>query len=159
VLAGRVLRQVDGSSGTSFTPRWNRTVSSTINSISDYIQVDGGLNRIYLVSNHDFTGTNAGLEQWDYSGTLNSALVLGPASNQQIAGPIWDHNYSFNVNASATLYFCTYPLGALGTPTFADVGFDTSWNMNSTPTMSGNTNILPGLAVPGTICNPSFGYY
>jgi hypothetical protein len=52
-----------------------------------------------------------------------------------------------------------YPLGALGTPTFADVGFDTSWNMNPTPTMSGNTNILPALAVPGTVCNPSFGYY
>ena len=159
VLAGRVLRQVDGSSGTSFIPRWNHAVSSTTNSITDYIQVDGSLNRIYLVSNQDSTGTNAVLEQWDYSGTLDSTLVLGPASSQQIAGPIWDHNYSMNVNASATLYFCTYPLAALGTPTFADVGFDISWNMNSTPSMSGNTNILPVLAGLGTVCNPSFGYY
>ena len=158
VKAGRVLQQVDGTSGFTFTNRWQKSVSFTTNSITDYINVDSGLRRIYVVSNQDFTGTNAVLQQYDYSGNLYT-LNLGPASSQKLANAIWDHNYSTNVNASATLYVCEYPSGASGTPDFAAVQFDSSWNMKSTFTMSGDTNILPNAAADGTVCNPSFGYY
>ncbi len=160
VTLGKTLNSYSANSGaTAFTSRWSNVVSSANNGITDFIVEDGDLNFIYLTTNHDSTGTLAQFQQYSYTGALFGSVTLGPASSQNLNLGAWDQNYQHNVNATATFYYCAYPSGAAGLPNLSDVQFDTSWHMNSTPTMTGDSNILPSLAVNGSTCGSFFGDY
>jgi len=111
------------------------------------------------MTNHDSTGANAQLQQYSYAGTLVGSVTVGPASSQNLNMGAWDHHYQNNINTNATFYYCAYPAGAAGLPNLSDVQFDTSWHMNSTPTMTGDTNIQPALAVAGSTCASMLGNY
>jgi hypothetical protein len=153
VTLGNTLKSYSATSGsTAFTSRWSTVVSSVNNGITDFTLSDGDLNFIYLMTNHDSTGTNAQLQQYSYAGTLVGSVTVGPASSQNLNMGAWDHHYQNNVNTNATFYYCAYPAGAAGLPNLSDVQFDTSWHMNSTPTMTGDTNIQPASAVAGSTC-------
>lgn len=160
VTRGNTLRSYSANSGaTAFTSRWSTVVSSVNNGITDFTLSDGDLNFIYLMTNHDSTGANAQLQQYSYAGTLVGSITVGPASNQNLNMGTWDQHYQNNINANATFYYCAYPAGAAGLPNLSDVQFDTSWHMNSTPTMTGDNNIQPALAVAGSTCASMLGNY
>ena len=160
VTLGNTLESYSANSGaTAFTSRWSTIVSSTNNGITDFILEDGDLNFIYLMTNHESTGTNAQLQQYSYAGILVGSVTVGPASSQNLNMGAWDQNYQNNVNATATFYYCAYPSGAAGLPNLSDAQFDTSWHMNSTPTMTGDTNIQPVSAVAGSTCASMLGNY
>ena len=160
VTLGNTLKSYSANSGTTaFTSRWSTVISSTNNGITDFILEDGDLNFIYLMTNHESTGSNAQLQQYSYAGTLVGSVTVGPASSQNLNMGVWDQSYQNNVNATATFYYCAYPSGAAGLPNLSDVQFDTSWHMNSTPTMTGDTNIQPASAVAGSTCASMLGNY
>ena len=160
VTLGNTLKSYSANAGaTAFTSRWSTVVSSTNNGINDFILEDGDLNFIYLMANHDSTGTNAQLQQYSYAGSLVGSVTVGPASSQSLNMGAWDQNYQNNVNSTATFYYCAYPAGAAGLPNLSDVQFDASWHMNSTPTMTGDTTIQPALAVAGSTCASMLGNY
>jgi len=148
------------SSATAFTSRWSTVVSSANNGITDFIVEDGVLNFIYLMTNHESSGTHAQFQQYSYAGTLVGSVTIGPASSQNLTMGTWDQNYQNNLNASATFYYCAYPSGASGLPNLSDVQFNTSWVLNSTPTMTGDNNIQPTAAVNGSTCDSFLtGYF
>jgi hypothetical protein len=160
VTLGNTLKSYSANSGaTAFTSRWSTVVSSVNNGITDFTLSDGDLNFIYLMTNHDSTGANAQLQQYSYAGSLVGSVTVGPASSQNLNMGIWDHHYQNNINTNATFYYCAYPAGAAGLPNLSDVQFDTSWHMNSTPTMTGDTNIQPASAVAGSTCASLLGNY
>jgi len=160
VTQGKTLKSYSANSGaTAFTSRWSTVVSSVDNGITDFTVEDGDLTFIYLMTNHDSTGANAQLQQYSYAGTLVGSVTVGPASSQNLNMGAWDHHYQNNINTNATFYYCAYPAGAAGLPNLSDVQFDTSWHMNSTPTMTGDTNIEPALAVAGSTCASMLGNY
>jgi hypothetical protein len=160
VTQGKTLKSYSANSGaTAFTSRWSTVVSSVDNGITDFTVEDGDLTFIYLMTNHDSTGANAQLQQYSYAGTLVGSVTVGPASSQNLNMGAWDHHYQNNINTNATVYYCAYPAGAAGLPNLSDVQFDTSWHMNSTPTMTGDTNIQPALAVAGSTCASMLGNY
>ena len=160
VTQGKTLKSYSANSGaTAFTSRWSTVVSSVDNGITDFTVEDGDLTFIYLMTNHDSTGANAQLQQYSYTGTLVGSVTVGPASSQSLNMGIWDHHYQNNINTNATFYYCAYPAGAAGLPNLSDVQFDTSWHMNSTPTMTGDTNIQPASAVAGSTCASMLGNY
>jgi len=160
VTLGNTLKSYSANSGaTAFTSRWSTVVSSVNNGVTDFTLEDGDLNFIYLMTNHDSTGANAQLQQYSYAGTLVGSVTVGPASSQNLNMGAWDHHYQNNINTNATFYYCAYPAGAAGLPNLSDVQFDTSWHMNSTPTMTGDTNIQPALAVAGSTCASMLGNY
>src|SRR5216684_296519 len=160
VTLGKTLKSYSANAGaTAFTSRWSTVVSSVNNGIADFTVEDGDFNFIYLMTNHNSTGANAQLQQYSYAGTLVGSVTIGPASSQNLNMGAWDHNYQNNVNATATFYYCAYPSGAAGLPNLSDVQFDASWHMNSTPTMTGDTNIQPALAVAGSTCASLLGNY
>ena len=160
VTLGNTLKSYSANAGaTAFTSRWSTVVSSVNNGITDFTLSDGDLNFIYLMTNHDSTGANAQLQQYSYAGTLVGSVTVGPASSQNLNMGIWDHHYQNNINTNATFYYCAYPSGAAGLPNLSDVEFDTSWHMNSTPTMTGDTNIQPASAVAGSTCASMLGNY
>ena len=160
VTLGNTLKSYSANSGaTAFMSRWSTVVSSANNGINDFILEDGDLNFIYLMTNHDSTGTNAQLQQYSYAGTLVGSVTVGPASSQNLNMGAWDQNYQNNVNSTATFYYCAYPSGAAGLPNLSDVQFDASWHMNSTPTMTGDTHIQPLSAVAGSTCGSLLGSY
>ena len=160
VTQGKTLKSYSANSGaTTFTSRWSTTVSSVSNCITDFIEEDGDFNFIYLTTNHESTGTNAQFQQYNYAGTLVGSVNLGPASSQNLNMGTWDQNYQNGANATATYYYCAYPAGAGGLPNLSDVQVDASWHVNSTPTMTGDTNIQPFLAVNGSTCGSMIGGY
>ena len=160
VTQGKTLKSYSSNSGaTTFTSRWSKTVSSVSNGITDFIEEDGDFNFIYLTTNHESTGTNAQFQQYNYAGTLVGSVNLGPASSQNLNMGTWDQNYQNGANATATYYYCAYPAGAGGLPNLSDVQVDASWHVNSTPTMTGDTNIQPFLAVNGSTCGSMIGGY
>src|SRR6266852_46932 len=160
VTLGKTLTSYSVDSGaTAFTSRWSTVVSSVNNGITDFTLEDGDLNFIYLMTNHDSTGANAQLQQYSYAGTLVGSVTVGPASSQNLNMGAWDHNYQNNVNAKATFYYCAYPAGAAGLPNLSDVQFNSSWDLNSTPTMTGDSNIQPASAVNGSTCGSLLGFY
>jgi hypothetical protein len=160
VTLGNTLKSYSANTGaTAFTSRWSTVVSSVNNGITDFTLSDGDLNFIYLMTNHDSTGANAQLQQYSYAGTLVGSVTVGPASSQNLNMGAWDQNYQNNVNFTATFYYCAYPAGAAGLPNLSDVQFDTSWHMNSAPTMTGDTNIQPTSAVAGSTCASMLGNY
>jgi hypothetical protein len=160
VTSGKTLKSYSANSGaTAFTSRWSTAASSVNGGITDFIAEDGDFNFIYLMTNHESTGTNAQFQQYSYAGTLVGSVNLGPASNQNLNMGTWDQNYQNGVNATATFYYCAYPSGASGLPNLSDVQFDTSWHLNSTPTMTGNTNIQPLFAANGSTCGSFLGGY
>jgi hypothetical protein len=160
VTLGKTLKSYSANSGaTAFSSRWSTVVSSADNGITDFIVEDGELNFIYLMTNHESTGTFAQFQQYSYTGTLFGSVTLGPASSQNLNMGAWDQNYQNNVNATATFYYCAYPSGAAGLPNLSDVQFDASWHMKSTPTMTGNKNILPSLAANGSTCGSFWSDY
>ncbi len=159
VTLGKTLESYSANSGaTAFTSRWSIVVSSVNNGITDYTEEDGDFNFIYLMTNHDSTGANAQLQQYSYAGTLVGSVTVGPASSQNLNMGAWDHNYQNNINAKATFYYCAYPNGATGLPNLSDVQFNPSWYLNSSPTMTGDSNIQPLSAVSGSTCG-SFLYF
>ena len=160
VTSGNTLKSYSANSGaTAFTSRWSITVSSVNNGITDFIVEDGEFNFIYLMTNHESTGTNAQFQQYSYAGTLVGSVNLGPASSQSLNMGASDQNYQNGANAKATFYYCAYPSGALGLPNLSDVQFNTSWFLNSTPTMTGDANIQPLLAAIGSTCGTLLGSY
>ncbi len=160
VTLGNTLKSYSANSGaTAFTSRWSTVVSTVNNGITDFTLSDGDLNFIYLMTNHDSTGANAQLQQYSYAGALVGSVTVGPASSQNLNMGIWDHHYQNNINTNATFYYCAYPSGAAGLPNLSDVQFDTSWHMNSTPTMTGDTNIQPAAAANGSTCSSMLGNY
>jgi hypothetical protein len=160
MTSGKTLMSYSANSpATTFTNRWVATVSSVDNGVTDFLLQDGTFNFIYLMTNHDSTGSFAEFQQYDYDGNLLGAVNLGPASNQNLNMGAWDQNYQGNVNSNATFYFCTYPAGAAGLPYLSDVQFDSSWHMKATPTMTGNSNIQPVGAVNGSTCGSMLGLY
>ncbi len=160
VTQGKTLKSYSANSGaTAFTSRWSTVVSSVDNGITDFTVEDGDLTFIYLMTNHDSTGANAQLQQYSYAGALVGSVTVGPASSQNLNMGIWDHHYQNNINTNATFYYCAYPSGAAGLPNLSDVQFDTSWHMNSTPTMTGDTNIQPAAAANGSTCSSMLGNY
>ena len=160
VTLGKTLQSYSADSGaTAFTSRWSTVVSSVNNGITDFTLEDGDFNFIYLMTNHDSTGANAQLQQYSYAGTLVGSVTVGPASSQNLNMGAWDHNYQNNVNAKATFYYCAYPAGAAGLPNLSDVQFNSSWNLNSSPTMTGDINIQPASAVNGSTCGSLLGFY
>src|SRR6266851_3453326 len=160
VALGKTLQSYSANSGaTAFTSRWSTVVSSVNNGITDFTVEDGELNFIYLMTNHESTGANAQLQQYSYAGTLVGSVTVGPASSQNLNMGAWDHNYQNNVNAKATFYYCAYPSGAAGLPNLSDVQFNSSWSLNSSPTMTGDTNIQPFAAVNGSTCGSLLGFY
>jgi hypothetical protein len=161
VLNGHTLQQYEADNGaTAFTLNWSHDVTATPGSINDFIVADDELKFVYLVSNHDSTGNNAVLDQWDYSGTRTGEVVLGPSSSQILNQGAWDHNYQTNVNASATYYVCAYPSGASGAPNLSDVQFDSSWHLKSTFLMTGEAHINNPITGPttGNTCGPIYFY-
>src|SRR5713101_4131330 len=160
VALGKTLQSYSANSGaTAFTSRWSTVVSSVNNGITDFTVEDGDFNFIYLMTNHESTGANAQLQQYSYAGTLVGSVTVGPASSQNLNMGAWDHNYQNNVNAKATFYYCAYPAGAAGLPNLSDVQFNSSWHLNSSPTMTGDTNIQPLGAVNGSTCGSLLGFY
>jgi hypothetical protein len=160
VTLGKTLKSYSANSGaTAFAGLWSTVVSSANNGITDFIVQDGDLNFIYLMTNHESTGTLAQFQQYSYAGNLFGSVTLGPASSQNLNMGTWDQNYQHNVNTTATFYYCAYPSGAAGLPNLSDVQFDSSWHMKSTPTMTGDSNILPPLAANGSTCGSFLGYY
>jgi hypothetical protein len=160
VTRGKTLKSYSANSGsTAFTSRWSTVVSSVNNGITDFTVEDGDFNFIYLMTNHESTGANAQLQQYSYAGTLVGSVTVGPASSQNLNMGAWDHNYQNNVNAKATFYYCAYPAGATGLPNLSDVQFNSSWHLNSSPTMTGDGNIQPPLAVIGSTCGSLLGFY
>ncbi len=160
VSLGKTLKSYSANSGaTAFTSRWSTVVSSVNNGITDFTVEDGVFNFIYLMTNHNSTGANAQLQQYSYAGTLVGSVTLGPASSQNLNMGAWDHNYQNNVNAKATFYYCAYPSGAAGLPNLSDVQFNSSWFMNSSPTMTGDSNVQPFAAVSGSTCGSVLGFY
>jgi len=151
-LGKTLLGYAANSSATSFTSRWSTMVSSANNGISDFIEEDGHFNFIYLMTNHESTGTSAQFQQYNYDGALVGAVTLGPASSQNLNMGAWDQNYQNLVNATATFYYCAYPSSAAGLPNLSDVQFNTSWFLKSTPTMTGDNKIQPTGAVNGSTC-------
>jgi hypothetical protein len=158
-LGMTLLSYSANSSASAFTSRWSTVVSSADNGITDFILEDGEFNFIYLMTNHESTGTDAQFQQYNYAGTLVGSVTLGPASSQNLNMGAWDQNYQNGVNARATFYYCAYPAGAAGLPNLSDVQFDTSWHLNSTPTMTGDDNIQPLLAAIGSTCGSFLGGY
>jgi len=160
VTIGKTLKSYSANTGTTaFTSRWSTVASSVSNGITDFIVEDGDLNFIYLMTNHDVTGTYAQFQQYSYDGSLVGAVTLGPASSQSVNMGVWDQNYQNNLNATATFYYCAYPAGAAGLPNLSDVQFSASWYVNSTPTMSGDSNIQPTSAASGSTCGSFLGGY
>src|SRR6266849_3188852 len=160
VTLGNTLKSYSANSGaTAFTSRWSTVVSSANNGITDFTVEDGDFNFIYLMTNHESTGANAQLQQYSYAGTLVGSVTVGPASSQNLNMGAWDHNYQNNVNAKATFYYCAYPSGAAGLPNLSDVQFNSSWHLNSTPTMTGDTNIQPFAAVNGSTGGSLLDFY
>ena len=160
VTLGQILMSYSANSSVSeFASRWSTVVSSATNGITDFILEDGDLNFIYLMTNHESTGTYAQLQQYSYAGTLVGSVTIGPASSQKLNMGAWDHNYQNNINAKATFYYCAYPDGATGLPNLSDVQFNSSWYLNSTPTMTGDSNIQPLLAVSGSTCGSFLSFY
>lgn len=158
-LGNTLMSYSANSSASAFTERWSTVVSSANNGITDFIEEDGDLNFIYLMTNHESTGTYAQFQQYSYAGTLVGSITLGPASRQNLNMGGWDQNYQNNVNARATFYYCAYPDGAAGLPNLSDVQFNSSWYLNSTPTMTGDRNIQPTAAVKGSTCGPFPDYF